>query len=155
MTAEAVAFHEAGHVWAYHRHGLPIRYATLRPRTPSTSGVTALWRPRRVDAFVTGWIASAGPIAEAVYVMRLHPTADGCEWGDYLTCAALAGGHDDLQRSTGLLDAEDVVTAIREEIEHDWSAVAVLAEVLQVRKTVGGREAFDRLADSLRTRQTS
>lgn len=150
MTA-AAAIHEAGHVWAYHAHRLPIRYVTLRPRNNGLcTGMVALWRGRRIDPFVAGWIASAGPIAEAIHTIRTDPAADS-DWDDHLRGAVLAGGHDDLQRSGGLLDNPGVVAFIRGGVERDWGAITALAHLLGVRKTVGGPEAFNRLADSQRT----
>ncbi|MGH3263209.1 MAG: hypothetical protein ACRDNS_14570, partial [Trebonia sp.] len=56
----ATAWHEAGHVTAYLTKGLPVRYATLRPRTTDAIGMTAV-RRRMIPAWDAAVIGHAGP----------------------------------------------------------------------------------------------
>jgi len=85
-----------------------------------------------------------------MWAQRTEP--DDClEWDDYLGGAVLSGGHDDLAQSMGMLDSLETIAHLRGLLEHDWPAISDLAHELKVRKTVVGREAFDRLADHLRT----
>jgi hypothetical protein len=143
------AHHEAGHAWGYYLHHKPFRYATVRPR--QVTGVCRSWKPRRMDISVFAWIASSGPIAEAIFVQAAStdPTsdlydewADGFDWDDYLTGAVLAGGHDDLANSLGMLDSPSVVAAIREQLEGAWVGISALANKLVSDQTVSGRDAW-------------
>lgn len=138
------AIHEAGHAWAYHRHDKPLRYITIRPIGQGVAGICRPWKPRRMNAGVAAFIASAGPIAEALHLRATD--ADHFEWEDLLTAAVLTGGHDDYEASLGYLDSADVVGLIRSEIESEWSAIEDLADRLMSVGTVSGREAFEVLS---------
>ena len=138
---EATAIHEAGHAWAYHREGKPLRYVTIRPREAGVTGVCRPWKPRRLDVVKAAWIASAGPVAEAMWFHR-RDLDDEFEWEDHLNGAVLAGGHDDLSQSMGMLDSPDVVTMLRGWLESDWPRIERLADRLCDAGTVSGRDAF-------------
>ena len=146
---EHVAFHEVGHAWAYMLARKPLRYVTIRPRSPGLTGLCQPWKPRRIDDWQSALIASTGPIAEAMWIMDNGGEEDAyLEWDDYLTGAVLAGGHDDLKASLGMLDSADTVKAIREELRSSWAAISQAAELLLAQRTVSGREIFDALAST-------
>lgn len=142
--AQLTAWHEAGHAWAYARCGMPLRYLTIRPRNPGLTGVCRPWKPRRTDIGATSFIAAAGPIAEAVHDQAAN-TDPWLEWDDYLSGAVLAGGHDDLTQSFGLLDSPEAIERIRGQVEADWPGITRLAEQLLSTRTVSGRAAWELL----------
>jgi hypothetical protein len=148
------AYHEAGHVWAYHLHHKPLRYVTVRPRQSGLTGICRPWKPRRIDIGVFAWIASAGPIAEAMSIQAgsADPSsdfydegADFYDWDDYLMGAVLTGGHDDLSLSFGMLDSPSSVDYIREQLTGAWVGISALAKQLVSDQTVSGRDAWELL----------
>jgi hypothetical protein len=139
------AVHEAGHAWAYRDLGKPLRYVTIRPRTPGAVGLCKPWKPRRLTGWLMPLIAAAGPIAEAMHRWAKRPD-DDLEWDDYLSDAVFDGGRDDLSRSLGLLDNEDFVSTMRASLDRDWPAIERLARVLVAKGTVSGATAFATLA---------
>ena len=137
------AVHEAGHAWAYRLNQKPLRYVTVKPRRPEMSGLCQPWRPRRIKTSDYAWIASAGPIAEAIHCQQTDvQNIDGLEWDDYLLGAVLAGGHEDLRRSLGMLDNPASVAVIADMLREDWPGITALAERLMDPRTVTGVEAF-------------
>lgn len=139
-----VAFHEAGHAWAYWRANLPVRYATIR--AAGGGGIVRPRAPRKIDIGTQAFTAAAGPIAEALHLMRAEPDADLYEWGDFVAGAVLDGGHSDLEIAGDLIDDE----SLRDEIDSDWRRVALLAERLVSLGTVSGAVAFDLLSSGKR-----
>jgi hypothetical protein len=141
-TGEIAAFHEAGHAWAYYRHDLPLRYATIRPRQPGVDGICRPWKPRRISIDVRAFVATAGPVAEALHWYRNDPDRDtfhdSPSFEDCLLGAQLLGGHDDRQQACGMLDDPDTVALVRELLELDWQRLEVLAKVLADSGTVAG-----------------
>lgn len=145
------AVHEAGHAWAYHRANKPLRYVTLRPREAGVSGLCRPWKPRRLDLTAYALIASSGPIAEAMSSFEaeggeLSNALDSFDFGDHLSGAVLAGGHDDLRHSLGMLDDPSAIDYLRAELARDWSPVQTLARLLSGKGTVPGRTAFEVLS---------
>src|SRR5215217_4794321 len=123
----AIAMHESGHAWAFYMHRLPLRYITVRPRTPGVTGVCRPWKPPLIGIGIGASIARAGPIAEAMCDQDTAPEGDDwLEWRDYLVGAVLAGsaarsspatqplanGQDDLSLSIGMLDNLKIVEMI-------------------------------------------
>jgi hypothetical protein len=85
------AYHEAGYAWAYRLHHKPLRYVTVRPREAGLTGTCRPWKPRRLDIGVNAFIASARPIAEAMFSQGTSED-EWIEWDDHLVGAVLAGG---------------------------------------------------------------
>jgi hypothetical protein len=146
VSGVTAAVHEAGHAWAYRVCRLPLRYVTMRPRDPRLSGICRVWKPRRIDIGVNAFVASAGPIAEAIFDQDTTPD-DDYEWQDHLAGAVLAGGHDDLSLSMGMLDSPGSVDAIRRMLQQEWVGIEALASRLVADGTVG-RDAFELLRAS-------
>jgi hypothetical protein len=120
-----------------------VQYVTLRPRTPGAVGRVAS-SSRRIDVGAKTFIASAGPIAEALQRMRLTEGEDLSEdwddpWGTQLTVALLDGGQADLAESAGMLDHPAAVALLRAELEKAWEPVTELAAALLQHSTVPGR----------------
>jgi hypothetical protein len=150
MTLVA-AIHEAGHVWAYSQpRALPIRYVTIRPRTGGAGAGSVQVHPRRIDPWRKAWIASAGPVAEAIWSQMSGDPDDGTEWGDHLCGAVLSGGQDDLRNATfggySMLDDTQATQAIRDGLRRAWAGIMRLAEQLAEHGTVLGPAAFELLA---------
>jgi hypothetical protein len=65
---------------------------------------------RGIDPGIAAFVAAAGPIAEATFVMAVWPETDECEWGDdleradHLVGAILVRGHRDHQQAMGILN---------------------------------------------------
>lgn len=145
MSDYMTAVHEAGHAWAYYRHRKPLRYATIRPASQNLVGICRPWRQRRIDLGASMWIASAGPIAQAMHAERT--SEDWEEWDDLLLATVLTGGDDDYAQSLGALDSPEYVALLRGELERDWAAVETVAAELMATGTVHGR----RLAEVFRS----
>jgi hypothetical protein len=83
----ATAIHEAGHAVIALRHRLPIKYVTLRSRTPDSA---AHVRFQDYTVVLTTWVdmvlSAAGPLAEDI--------ATGCRDRLYVTEGALADFED-------------------------------------------------------------
>lgn len=141
------AVHEAGHVWAYRRERLPIRYVTVRPRQSGASGLVMV-RPRRVRYWSNVFVACAGPIAEATYYM-LTAADDASGWEDHMFRACLSGygvQGSDVDHAGGMLDGPRTLawsSGTRNDMLRDWAGVMALAARLVDVGTVQGREAFD------------
>ena len=74
----ATAYHEAGHAVAYLVHRRRFRYVTIRPRHGRGRVAVA---PRRIDVFVKGVIAYAGPLAQARYEVSAITTNELADRG--------------------------------------------------------------------------
>ncbi|TIC84115.1 hypothetical protein [Nocardioides sp. GY 10127] len=135
-----VAVHEIGHAWAYTSAGLRLRYATIRPRDARLTGVCRPWKPREVAWDTYAWIGAAGPIAEAVYTFNSEP--DEFDFEDHLTAAVLTGGCDDYEVAGHMLDAADVIEALRDQLTQSWSAILSTAERLLEVGTLTGVELW-------------
>lgn len=124
------AFHEAGHAWAYHRHGLLVDEVLITPGSTDHRGVC---NPpiRPIDITVRAWVAAAGPIAQAIHSWNTDENrCDLDDWDDYLTGAVWSGGDDDLQRAMGFLDQPEITAFIRSTMESEWDAITRLATAL-------------------------
>lgn len=142
----STAHHEAGHAWAYYRHGLPLRYATIRPRTRGHLGHCIPWKPRRIGPMESAFIAAAGPMAQAVWDEQAEPEPDEfIDWRDYVMGAVLTGGHDDLAQACGLLDG-GAAEWVRGEVLADWVAISQVAAALVIGGTVHGADLRRMLA---------
>jgi hypothetical protein len=144
----AVAFHEAGHAWAYERSGLRVRYATLRPRAAGAVGRVVGVR-RTVAAHEISVPALGGPLAESMYIdgalqadLPVHPD-------DLLQYALDLGGggpHGDAEKiGRGILDLTEFVAAVRAQMHEEWQGITNLAERLVTAGTVRGPEARELL----------
>lgn len=142
------AVHEAGHAWAYHQNELPLRYVTIRPRIAGHLGACRTWRPRPINAGAMAFIASAGPIAQAVHALDTDCADEFLEWDDYVDGAVLMGGEHDLEQSLGMLGDPRTTTMIRDRLRSDWSGVQALAATLLHAGTVSGRVAFALLSET-------
>jgi hypothetical protein len=59
--------------------------------------------------------------------------------------AVLAGGREDLDRSSGMLDNSQIVEFIRQGLSEDWTKVQALSRRLAHEGTVSGRDAWEML----------
>lgn len=149
---DITAFHEAGHLWAYNHYGLAVRYATIRPRQ-GLLGRVAVW-PRRVGIAQKMVIASAGPVAEAMYTVaearhtfQYEDDDADLEWSDHLDVALVNNGID-LAASRGMLDSPETTTHIRGLLQQDWARITRVAERLLREGTISGRDSVALLGDS-------
>lgn len=144
---DVIAIHEAGHAWAYYSARKPLRYVTIRPREPGVLGVCRSWKPRSIERYQLGLIASAGPVAEAIHSLQADEDPDPHgerTFESYLTVAVLfGGGHDDYAASAGLLDEPSVTAWLRDELVKNWAGITTLAGALCERGTVSGRDAAE------------
>jgi hypothetical protein len=63
-----VAHHEAAHAVVATLRGIPVRYATIRPRRAGHAGVTVLRHPKTDGPWEGyGAVLAAGPIADDIY----------------------------------------------------------------------------------------
>lgn len=88
-----VAHHEAAHAVVATLRGIPVRYATIRPRSAGHAGMTVLRHPKKDGPWEGyGAVLAAGPIADDIYtgitarphLARQHEAGDL----DYLRLAA-------------------------------------------------------------------
>lgn len=147
------AFHEAGHAWAYHRSSMPLRYITIRPRTPGVVGLTKPWKPRR--GHDQERIAAAGPLAQAIHAQSIDDCAYPIDWEDQLFGAILFGGESVALVAGLYLEAPVLVNLERANLLADWDRIAALAHALVERRTVSGLEAFRLLSCDRRKRHVA
>lgn len=139
------AWHEAGHVTAYLSKGLPVRYATLRPRGGDAVGRTLPAGPRMLPYWDIAVISLAGPVAQGMYEFRTRAEDDGLTEDDYIFGAYLTGGSCDAQRAAVAPqqagpDGGDLWEwTSRRTLEPHWPVVTAIAEALQKHMTVSGR----------------
>lgn len=141
----ATAWHEAGHVTAYLTKGLPVRYATLRPRTADAVGLTAI-RRRMIPVWDAAVIGHAGPTAQGMHAWRTRDTDDdeGLDESDYLFGAYLSGGSCDLAKAAAAQpvvgpDGADLWEwSAKQLLTLHWPVVTAIAEALLTHMTVSG-----------------
>lgn len=152
------AIHEAGHAWAYAKWNLPLRYVTVRPRTPNIAGQCMLWGPRRISKTQSEEIAAAGPIAETRHTLLSEGADEVYDFGDYLEVIMMMGGLHDGPRAENLLYArtvdeegfivEDPAFDLYEEIINDWAGIERVATRLVSEGTIRGRDVFEQFHQS-------
>lgn len=141
----ATAWHEAGHVTAYLSKGLPVRYATLRPRTADAAGFTAV-RRRRINYWDAAVIAHAGPMAQGIHawLTRDPDEDDGLEECDYIFGAYLSGGRCDLDaagaapKATAPDGGDLWEWEAKRMLQVRWPVVSAVAGALLAHMTVDG-----------------
>lgn len=147
------AIHEAGHAWAYAKWNLPLRYVTVRPRTPGIAGQCMLWGPRRISTAQSEEIAAAGPIAETRHALLTEEADEVYDFEDYLEAIMLWGGRHDEPKAENLLYArtldefgfivQNPAFDLYEEIINDWTRIQRVATMLIREGTLQGREVFE------------
>lgn len=143
------AHHEIGHAWAYHAHDLPL--STISIIEHPSGGVSGLCEPpgpRRVDVVAYAVISACGPIAEAIWCQQAADDLDALGWDDYLAGAVLAGGHDDVKSTMGMLDDPSSVDYLRSRLTASWPAVTALAHRLAAAGSISGPDAFAQLGET-------